>query len=176
MSMQNERMLTRYSTWANETIYAVCAQLPETEHTRARDTVFGTLLRTLGHGYAVGEIFRAHLERRAHGFTARVMPETTHFEALRAMQRELDAWYVDYTDALSEAEAAEPLHFEYIGGGEGVMTRAQMVLHVVNHASFHRGFIVDMLRRKENRESGGIAVPATDLTVFIRDHAAHFMQ
>lgn len=168
MPLHHERLLTRYAAWSNTVIYDALAPLPDDELVRARETTFGTLLRTLGHNYAVGAIFRAHLERCAHGFTSRLMPDTTTFDALRALQHELDAWYVAYADDLSAALAAEPLRFDYVGGGAGVMTRAQMVLHVVNHGTYHRGFLVDAMRY---RDGSRIAVPATDLTVFLRDGA-----
>lgn len=160
----NETMLAGYTQWANDVLYGVVAQLPEEEIVKTRDMTFGTLLRALGHGYAVGAIFRAHLERRDHGFTVRLMPDTTNLQALHAMQRELDAWYLSRIGQVSEAQADEPIRFQYIGAGEGVMTRGEMFLHVVNHYTFHRGFIVETLRRS------AVDVPALDITVYIRDH------
>lgn len=165
MVLRNERMLARYTQWANEVIYEVVAGLPQEDIVKTRDMTFGTFLRALGHGYAVGAIFKAHVEQRDHGFTARHIPDETTFHELRAMQRELDAWYVSWIDRLSEAEAAQPLRFPYIGGGEGVMTRGEIGLHVVNHYTFHRGFVVETLRGLRQ------AVPATDITVYLRDHA-----
>jgi uncharacterized damage-inducible protein DinB len=165
MALHNEKMLARYSLWANEVIYAVVAGLPEATIVAPQDTMFGSVLHTLGHGYAVGAIFRAHLERRAHGFTVRRVPDTTTFDELRAMQRDLDAWYVAWIDGMTEGELDEPVHFQFLDGGEGVMTRREMFFHVVNHYTFHRGFAVDTLRRTS------VPVPATDLTVYIRDHA-----
>ncbi|MDY7804270.1 DinB family protein [Burkholderia stagnalis] len=38
-----------------------------------------------------------------------------------------------------------------------------MLFHVVNHATFHRGFAVDTLRRMS------MAVPATDVTAYLGD-------
>ena len=65
MTLHNEQMLARYSQWANEVIYSVVAGLPEAAVVAPRETTFGSVRRTLGHNYAVGAIFRAHLERRA---------------------------------------------------------------------------------------------------------------
>jgi uncharacterized damage-inducible protein DinB len=42
-----------------------------------------------------------------------------------------------------------------------------MLLHVVNHYSFHRGFVVETLRAMPMH----IPIPPSDLTVFLRDHA-----
>jgi uncharacterized damage-inducible protein DinB len=31
-----------------------------------------------------------------------------------------------------------------VGGGDGAMTRGQILLHLVNHTSYHRGFVADL--------------------------------
>ena len=59
--------LMRYKAWANELVFAAAAKLPETELTAPRKIVFGNLLRTLNHVYAMDQVWRAHLERREHG-------------------------------------------------------------------------------------------------------------
>jgi uncharacterized damage-inducible protein DinB len=43
------------------------------------------------------------------------------------------------------------------------MTRAEMIMHVVNHATYHRGIVSEMLYQVP------VAAPATDLPVFLRD-------
>ena len=42
------------------------------------------------------------------------------------------------------------------------MTRAEILLHVVNHSSYHRGHVGDMLYQS------GIEPPTTDLPVYLR--------
>lgn len=165
MASRNEILLARYNQWANTVIYDMVAGLPAAEITKLREMTFCNLLHTLGHNYAVGAIFRGHLERRHHGFTARRIPDTTTFAELHAMQQDLDAWYAAWVESVQEAVSDEPIRFQFVDGGDGVMTGREMLLHVVNHTTFHRGFAVETLRRMST------AVPATDLTVYLRDHA-----
>jgi uncharacterized damage-inducible protein DinB len=165
MALRNEAMLARYSQWANEMIYSVLAALPEDVVVAPTETTFGSVLRTLGHSYAVAAIFQAHLEQRSHGFTVRNVPETTTFGALRAMQQDLDTWFVTWIDGVKTHELDELIRFQFVDGGEGAMTRREILWHVVNHHTFHRGFVVDTLRRMS------VAVPATDLTVYLCEHA-----
>lgn len=161
MTSNNEGMLARYSQWANEAIFDTVAGLPEGVVAAPCESVLGSLSRTLGHGYAVGAIFREHIERRAHGFEVRNVPEGTTLEALGVMQRDLDAWYVAWTDEVEDGELDERLRFRFLDGSEGAMTRREMFLHVVNHYTYHRGFVVDMLHRMS------VNAPKTDLTVFL---------
>ena len=64
---------------------------------------------------------------------------------------------------LNDLELAEEIAFEFVGGGAGRMTRADILFHIVNHATYHRGFVGDMLYQ------AGITPRATDLPVYIRD-------
>lgn len=76
---------------------------------------------------------------------------------------ELDQWYVKYVEALTTEELLTPIKFDFIGGGSGTMTREEMILHVVNHGTYHRGFVGDMMYQ------AGVTPDATDLPVFLRD-------
>ena len=67
------------------------------------------------------------------------------------------------TLALSDGALAERIRFQFIGGGNGVMSRAEMVMHVVNHATYHRGMVAEMMYDVP------ASPPVTDLTVFLRD-------
>lgn len=157
------RMLTRYNRWANERIFEALAALPAGEATKPRVTLFKNMVHTLNHNYVIDRVFQAHLEGRSHGYEARNTPEPPPLEALRRAQAGLDDWYVEWSDGVSPAALDERLRFAFIGGGEGAMTRSEMLLHVVNHTSYHRGFVADMFYQVPARP------PVTDLTVFLRD-------
>ena len=84
-------------------------------------------------------------------------------EELWRAQQELDAWYVAWSERVSAAELGEEVRFEFIGGGAGAMTRMEMLQHVVNHTTYHRGFVADLFYQVPARP------PTTDLTVYLRD-------
>ena len=157
------RILTRYNRWANDLILAAVAALPAGEATKPRATLFKNMVHTLNHNYVIDRIFQAHLEGRAHGYTARNTAEHPPLEELWRAQRSLDDWYVGCYDAMSDAALDERLHFEFVGGSEGAMTRGEMLMHIVNHTSYHRGFVADLFFQVPARP------PITDLTVFLRD-------
>jgi uncharacterized damage-inducible protein DinB len=84
---------------------------------------------------------------------------------LASSQRKIDAWYIDYANAIPELTLNDPVAFEFIGGGHGSMTRRDILLHIVNHTTYHRGHVAGMLYDL------GIFPPATDLPVFLRKHS-----
>jgi uncharacterized damage-inducible protein DinB len=157
------RMLTRYNAWANRVFFDAVGALPEGQATQPRQTLFKNIVHTLNHNYVIDSIFKAHLEGRAHGYTARNTTETPALETLRADQRALDQWYVTWSDAITEAALDERVSFTFVGGGPGVMTRGQILLHLINHTSYHRGFAADLFYQVPAKP------PTTDLTVFLRD-------
>ncbi len=154
------RTLMRYKAWANELVFAAASKLPEAELTAPRKIVFGNMLRTLHHVHAMDAVWRAHLEGRPHGYTTRNPEACPSFASLREAQKGMDAWWVSYADSLSAAQQDEVVNFRFIGGGPGSMTRRDVLLHVVNHGTYHRGNVASMMYQ------AGSPPPTTDLPVF----------
>ena len=161
--MSDVRTLTRYNAWANERMFAAVAALPEGEATKPRRSVFKNMVHTLNHNYVIGRIFQAHLEGRGHGYTARNTESHPPLGELLHAQREIDRWYISAYDAMDAARLQERVRFTFVGGGEGEMTRAEILQHVVNHSSYHRGYVAQMIY------DAGARAPVMDLTVFLRD-------
>ena len=157
------RTLTRYNAWANELIFAAVGALPEGEATKPRKSVFKSMVHTLNHNYVIDRIFQAHLEGRAHGYTARNTENHPPLAELWRAQKELDQWYVAAYDAMPDARLDEKLRFTFVGGGDGAMTRGEILQHLVTHTSYHRGYVAQMMYEASARP------PTTDLTVFLRD-------
>lgn len=155
--------LVRYKAWADDVFYASLAQLPPHELTAPRPILFGSMLRTMNHIYAMDTVWQAHLEGRPHGLKTRSPKECPPFEELRDQQKAIDAWFVRYADSLAPSRVDEVVGFTFIGGGPGSLTRGEILLHVVNHPSYHRGQVADIMY------TIGTQPPTTDFPVFCRD-------
>jgi uncharacterized damage-inducible protein DinB len=162
-TLRTVRMLTRYNAWANRLIFEAVAGLPAGEATKPRRSLFKNMVHMLNHNYIIDRIFQAHLEGRAHGYEARNTPDHPPLDALWRAQQEIDAWYISWSDALTEAALSETVRFTFVGGGQGAMTRGEILLHIVNHTSYHRGFVAQMFYEVPARP------PTTDLPVYLRD-------
>lgn len=156
-------MLARYNAWANKLIFDAVAGLPDGEATKPRQSLFRNMVHMLNHNYVIDRIFRAHLEGREHGYTARNTETHPPLAELWRAQQDIDRWYVETYDAMDESRLSEKVSFTFVGGGEGVMTRGEILQHLVNHTSYHRGFVAQMMYEVPVRP------PTTDLTVFLRD-------
>ncbi len=158
------RTLMRYNAWANRTIFDRVAALPAGEADKERPTLFKDMVRTLNHLYVVDLIWQAHLEGRAHGIPALNTVLHPQLAALWEAQRAIDAWYVAWADGLTERTLGETVRFALIGGNQGEMTREEIAFHVVNHTSYHRGFVADMFYQVPER------APLSDLPIYLREH------
>ena len=162
-ALRTLRMLTRYTAWADARLYAAVAGLPQHELAARRATGAGSLLGTLGHAWVVDQIWQAHLEGRPHGYTTRNAPTAPTLATLQAGQEALDAWYIACADAMDERAHDEVVNFHFVDGGAGAMQRGDILLHVVNHKTYHRGYVAQMLYEAGSRP------PVMDLPVFLRD-------
>ena len=160
------QMLTRYKAWANDLLFQTLSEHPESELIAKRQIVFGNILRTLNHVYVMDVVWKAHLESRPHEFSTRNPETSPPFGELRDAQRDIDAWYIHYAQNLHESAREEVVNFTFIGGGSGSMIRSDILLHVVNHATYHRGHIAGMIYQIPAHP------PTTDLPVFLRDRAS----
>ena len=163
ITTQSARMLTRYNAWANKLIFDAVAALPDGEATKERQSLFKNMVHTLNHNYVIDLIWQAHLEGREHGYTARNTPLHPPLAELWGEQQVIDDWYIGWSDRLTDAQLDERVSFTLIGGNPGVMSRGEILLHVVNHTSYHRGFVADLFYQVPARP------PTTDLPVYLRE-------
>ncbi len=163
-SDNDPQTLVRYLQWANQVFYSSCAELPAGELSAERPMLFDNILNLLNHVYAMQRVWQAHLLGKLHDFTAR-RPDSASvldFTSLWRKQAELDAWYVTYAVELPIERHNERITFKFIDGGSGTMARTEILQHVVNHASYHRGHIEGVFYQL------GAEPPTTDLPVFLK--------
>jgi len=161
--MREIEVLTRYKAWADDLFLSALSSLPDVELTAPRPIVFGSLVRTLNHCYQMDHVWKCHLLGKPHGLTTRNPEDCPGLEDLIVKQRSIDEWYVNYADTIVENELEEIVELEFIGGGIGQMSRRDILLHVVNHTTYHRGHAAGILYQLD------ISPPVTDLPVFLRE-------
>lgn len=130
--------LFREKAWINEQFFAQLDQLDEANR--------HTALRTLNHIHTVDRIFRGHLSGEAHGLSGTNTPETPTVTQLQEAVAALDRWYVDYTRAITPAQLDERLAFTFTDGDKGLMSREEILAHVVTHGAYHRGEVGRLMK------------------------------
>jgi uncharacterized damage-inducible protein DinB len=129
--------LFRYKAWANVELLTALARLGPLR----RITITRLAIKALSHSYVVDRIFAAHLQRKTHPYASVNLSELPTLGDLAANVRESDQEYIEYVSELDCAALAERLDFVFTDGARGCMSREEMLMHVVNHGTGHRGQI-----------------------------------
>lgn len=150
--------LFKYKAWANQALLDALESAPED----ASPMALAQIRITLDHTNVVDQLFRARIEGRPEPFAGVISPKTPTFSELRAIMRETDAWYVDYTRNATPSELETVVEFAFLDDGKrGRMTKGEMLGHVLTHANSHRGAIGVTL------DTLGIKGPADMMTSFL---------
>jgi len=155
--------LCRFSAWAGQRLYEALAALPPEMLSAPRPHRDKGIVGVLSHILVVDRIWQANLLGQPHGFASRNLPEPLPFAEAREALAAMDRWYVDYAAGCTEAQLDEVVEFQYVGGRPSSLARADMLLHVVNHRTWHRGYVADMMYES------GAKPPTIDLNVYLRD-------
>jgi uncharacterized damage-inducible protein DinB len=138
------RSLFEHKLWANRGALSALASVPEDR----RDATWVVALFTFDHSLIVDSIFKARLIGDEPPFDDVVARRTPTLDEMAETIDAVGAWYIDYARGVSQAELDETLHFKFISDDDdGVMTRADMLAHVITHSASHRGAVGEMLAK-----------------------------
>lgn len=154
----------RYNSWANRHLYEATASLSdEAVHLSRPAAYFGSLLGTLNHLLLVDQLWFDRVEGRPgrHAQLDAILHES--FDELRAAREREDAAIEAYVAALTEAALAADLTYNTITGGQMRNPLHQVLSHVFNHQTHHRGQAHALLK------DAGLMPPPLDLLYFLRD-------
>ena len=161
--------LFKYKAWANSELFAELQKLDPDAHAAERHTC----IRLMNHIYVVDRIFVGNLSGTAHGYAGTNTTETPALDELHFAVTETDNWYVNYVHSLDAQRLAELVDFVFTDGGQGTMSREEMLAHVVTHGAYHRGAVGRVMAQLS------IAPPRDLFTGFLhksepqrREHAA----
>ena len=151
-----------YNLWANERIAAVLKTLdPKLLDVEVKSS-FTSLRKTVHHIWDAEMIWLARLEDRKLQW-----PPTAHFidpaiDEFLTTSRDLN----NFVSTKSEECLHASTSFHDSKGVPYTMNNAGIIMHVMNHSTFHRGQLITILR-----ELGQTELPSTDLVKYLRDLA-----
>ena len=124
----------------------------------------GNILGTLGHVHLADCIWY----KRVVEPELEMLPvvELSTIEALTGAWRHLQERWEAWADSAADPDLDRIVIYTMRDGSPGRTPAYQLVLHVVNHATLHRGQVVGMLRQL------GVKPPNTDLFLYLRELAA----
>jgi uncharacterized damage-inducible protein DinB len=160
VSVDTLRLQLDYSGWASQRLLDAAAKLSHEELTRDFKTADKSVLDTLVHVYAADRIWLTRVlgEQRA----TFIDPEDHDLTLLQtewpALQQRWKLWLRDFSDA----DVARVISYKDTKGRAYAQPVWQILLHVVNHGTHHRGQVSGFLRAM------GQTPPPLDLMAYYR--------
>jgi len=160
VSVDTLRLQLDYSAWATQRLMDAAAKLSPEELTRDFQTSDKCVLDTLVHVYAADRIWLTRVlnEPRA----TFVDPEDRDLTLLQnewpALQQRWKLWLRDFSDA----DVGRKIFYHDTRGNPYVQPTWQIILHLVNHGTHHRGQVSGFLRAM------GHTPPPLDLIAYYR--------
>ena len=152
--------LFAYNRWANaRTLHALSA-LTQEEFVRPLGGSFASVGGTLAHIYAAEWIW---LERW-HGSSPPALPSLTDvssLDALREKWRMVEEGQTSFVDEATETGLSQMVTYVNLAGETWSYPLGDLLVHLVNHSTYHRGQIVTMLRQLSK------PVESTDYLLFL---------
>jgi uncharacterized damage-inducible protein DinB len=154
---------TESNAWADQALSAAMARLLREHLYQQTKTLFGSMIGTLNHNYQVDVIWRANILGKEHSFSDRREVLHPEFEDLVKAQTEMNRWFTDWARQQSPGDLKERVRFRFVSGKSAEMEKGSMLLHVISHKTYHRGWVSEMFF------DVGATPPETDLSVFLME-------
>lgn len=148
-----------YSLWASMKVLEAAAQLPADAIAENRGNSFGGILDTLIHVFRADRVWM----RRFTGEPAAPFApagEVLTLEDLRAQWPVVMGQFVEFVRGLDDAALEQNLDWINIKGEAKNEVYYKILLHVVNHGTYHRGQVITLVK-----QAGGEVV-STDLVYY----------
>ena len=146
MNLQDLRTLLDYHYWARDRLLAALEPLPPEQFNRDLGNSFKSIRETVVHTYAAEWAWHS----RWHGQSPTALMTSDAFPDVAAIR---NAWTDHekkmraFLEGLGEAGVTRVIEYKLLSGQPGSSPIGQMLQHVVNHASYHRGQVTTMLRQ-----------------------------
>jgi uncharacterized damage-inducible protein DinB len=148
----------RYSGWASRKLMDAARALPADDLNRPLGVSHNSILQTLGHVYWADWIW---CSRVVDPTLAR--PGEVTFEVLEKDWPVLQKKWEDWAERVDAEGLARKVAYKGMDGNPYENEACKLLMHVVNHATLHRGQVMAMLRQV------GVKPPATDLLYYYRE-------
>ncbi|GGO08349.1 DinB family protein [Saccharibacillus kuerlensis] len=139
-----------YHSWANRTILERISELPESILAEEVNSSYPTIAHALSHIHAVDQMWLLVLQESAMPeamqncmpLNSRVLDSVDEYADLFAgLSGEYEEWF------RSQHDLEQPLLLDNPYAGVREIRRSDILMHVVNHGTYHRGNISTMLRQ-----------------------------
>jgi uncharacterized damage-inducible protein DinB len=164
LSVEQATELFDYMFWADRMMVAAASSLSAEEYYKARGMSLGSIHNLLVHLMAAEWLW---LERWRGNSPKRVENQDDHptREALEARWPQVHAELLEFMGQQNAESLAKPLSFKSTAGEASTIRLGQLMIHLVDHGSYHRGQLNSLIK-----QAGGQPAPAFYVTYQRQQH------
>jgi uncharacterized damage-inducible protein DinB len=166
MNRRDLEALLDYHYWARDRMLDAVQLLAPEQYTRDMHSSLASVRDTLAHTYFAEWSWHSRWLGRS-PTKGREATEFADVASLRAAWREMESNVRAFVGGLGERDVEREVQYHLLSGQPGKSRVWQMVQHVVNHATYHRGQVTTMLR-----QMGAQPPKEMDLDTFYRERGA----
>jgi uncharacterized damage-inducible protein DinB len=162
MDLDTIQQLYAYNAWADQRTVAACEALTTDQFLEPLGGSFGSVRNTLAH---IMDVEWLYIERW-HGRSPSGFPKPENYPDLAHIKDRWASINVDIDQFLRELTNKRLTEITEFRTTKGILYRHplwQVMQHVVNHGTYHRGQVATLLRQL------GVTPHATDLVLFYRE-------
>lgn len=132
-------MMAKYNAWANDRIYRMAAQLTDEQYRRNAGAYFKSMHGTLNHLLVADRIWLRRLTGT--GDHPMQLDAIIHDDlaALTAARQQEDKRLIQYVAGLRDEQFEQPLEYQTLNGAPMKQKLREVLAHVFNHQTHHRG-------------------------------------
>lgn len=147
----------QYKQWSDQRMLDAVQQINQIEFAEQ----YAFICQQLNHMIIVEDLFRARLlqQHQPHPKTNSAIVPLFEQLAPRLIQSDQD--YLLYIKNTSPSQFDQPIHFTFTDQKKGSMQIQEILFHIINHGSYHRGSIARAL------DQAGMVHPADSYTMFL---------
>ena len=163
MTPDEVRTLCTYNSWANHRTLDACAPLSAAQFTQDLHSSFPSVRDTLAHLMFVEWVWLERWLGRSPGFPP--SDGLSDLASIRSRWQKIETDLTAFIQKLSAADLDRVVEYKNTKGTAFSNPMRQMLQHLFNHQTYHRGQITTMLRQL------GASPSATDLIAFYREQS-----
>ncbi|OKS89634.1 DinB family protein [Mucilaginibacter polytrichastri] len=160
MTKQYFTALAAYNSWANDKAMAWLGQINDTQWDQSFTSSFGSIRQTAAHIASAEKIWIDF-------WTETPSPIYLSADFQGSKNELINIWktassgMLDFIKNCPEESYNDPVTFVYPRGGSGQLLYWQTFAHSMNHSTYHRGQLVNLLR-----QAGFIELSSIDLATY----------
>jgi uncharacterized damage-inducible protein DinB len=164
MTSQEMCKLFAFNAWATNRTFEALARVPEAVYQRDLKTSFGSLHGTMTHLVAAEKLWLSRLVGKPESALA-IRHDVPSLESLKSMWEDVAARMARFVGRLDDGALAKDLEYVSTEGKRFTNVLQQILQHIINHSTYHRGQVAAMIRQI------GLEPVNTDLITFYRHSA-----